>query len=83
MRTYGTLPRNFLRSPGGYNINIAFSKTTALTERTSVEMRADVFNLINHAEFGNPDVNINSRTFGQILYTAPPRVVQLALRFKF
>lgn len=83
VRTYGTLPRNFLRGPGGYNINIAFSKTTALTERTSVEMRADVFNLINHAEFGNPDVNINSRTFGQILYTAPPRVVQLALRFKF
>jgi hypothetical protein len=83
VRTYGTLPRNYLRGPGGYNINLALSKSTAINERVAMEIRADFFNLFNHTEFANPDVNIGSPTFGQVLYTGQPRVIQLALRVKF
>jgi hypothetical protein len=83
VRTYGTLPRNFFRGPGDFNINLAFSKTTQLTDRTKMEVRADVFNLLNRAEFMNPDTNIASPTFGQELNTYDPRIIQLALRFSF
>lgn len=84
LATYGTLPRNFLRGPGRTNFDLALSKTTSLyQERLKLEFRAEFFNILNHAEFSNPDTNINSGTFGQITTTADPRIIQLALRLSF
>ena len=83
VRTYGTLPRNAFRGPGAANFNLALSKTTAITEGFRAEVRADFFNLLNHAEFLSPDTNINDNTFGQILYTSQPRIIQLSLRLSF
>ncbi|MGB7846980.1 MAG: TonB-dependent receptor [Candidatus Acidiferrum sp.] len=98
LATYGTLPRNFLRGPGYINFDMAFSKTTAITERTKLEFRAEFFNLFNHANFLNPGAtnngngifsgggsgtNINSSGFGQITSTYDPRIIQLALRLSF
>jgi outer membrane receptor protein involved in Fe transport len=98
LATYGTLPRNFLRGPGYINFDMAFSKTTAITERVKVEFRAEFFNLFNHANFLNPGVNNNgngtftgfgvgsdpnSSQFGQITSTYDPRIIQLALRLSF
>jgi hypothetical protein len=86
LATYGTLPRNFLRGPSRTNFDLALSKTTSLVgERLKMEFRAEFFNILNHAEFNNPDSNIlnQSSTFGQILTTADPRIIQLAIRFTF
>ena len=64
--------------------DLAISKTTLLYgERLKLEFRAEFFNIFNHAEFLNPDTDINSGTFGQILAPADPRIIQLALRFSF
>ena len=86
---YG-LPRNFFRGPGRTNVDLALAKTTPITERWNTEFRVEAFNLFNHTEFANPDVNINSGTFGQItntdigiLGTHTERVLQLALRLTF
>jgi hypothetical protein len=66
------------------NFDLALSKTTPLRgERLKLEFRAEFFNIFNHAEFSNPDTNINNGTFGQILTTADPRIIQLALRLSF
>jgi outer membrane receptor protein involved in Fe transport len=84
LSTYGTLPRNFLRGPGRTNFDLALSKTTPLYgERLKLELRAEFFNIFNHAEFLNPDTNLDSGTFGQILTTSDPRIIQLALRLSF
>ena len=98
LATYGTLPRNFLRGPGYINIDMAFSKTTAITERVKLEFRTEFFNLFNHVNFLNPGVNNNndgtfsgaatgnnpnSGQFGQITSTYDPRIIQLALRLAF
>lgn len=98
LATYGTLPRNFLRGPGYVNIDMAFSKTTAITEHLKLEFRAEFFNLFNHANFLNPGTNNNndgtfsganvgnnpnSPQFGQITSTYDPRIIQLALRLAF
>jgi hypothetical protein len=94
LRTYGTAPRGVLRGPGRTNVDMTASKTTAITERLKLEIRADVFNLFNHAEFGNPSTNITSKKFGRITTTGDPgtstipvdpkeRIIQLAARFTF
>jgi hypothetical protein len=75
--------RGILRGPGQTNTDLAFAKKTAITERTSIELRAEFFNLFNHAEFNNPDTNIGSGTFGQVTSTAPARTLQFAARFAF
>lgn len=96
--TYGTLPRNFMRGPGYINFDLAFSKTTAITERVKLEFRAEFFNIFNQVNFANPGIinngdgtftsgaggtNINSGQFGQITASFDPRIIQLALRLSF
>jgi hypothetical protein len=84
LATYGTVPRNFLRGPGATNVDLAVSKTTALVgERLKLELRFEFFNVFNLVEFSNPDTNILSSTFGQILTTADPRIIQIAARLTF
>ncbi len=75
--------RNVLRGPDAVNTDMAIAKKTAITERLALELRADFFNLFNHPEFSNPDTNIGSSTFGEIISTAPPRIIQFAARFTF
>ncbi len=84
LRTYGSLPRNFLRGPGRFNVNLAVAKKTALgSEARELEFRADFFNLLNQAQFSNPVTDPEDSFFGQIISTASPRILQLALRFSF
>jgi outer membrane receptor protein involved in Fe transport len=98
LATYGTLPRNFFRGPGYVNFDLAFSKTTDITERVKFEFRAEFFNLFNHTNFANPGIinnangtfaggaggnDPNSSLFGQITSTYDPRIIQLAGRLSF
>jgi len=75
--------RNMIRGPGTTNTDIAMAKKTAITEHYAIELRADFFNVFNHAEFRNPDTTFGSGTFGQVISTADPRIIQFAARFTF
>ncbi len=86
--------RNTLRGPGLTNMDLALAKTTAITERVSLELRLEFFNLLNHPEFAQPTfvdnaTNINEPAdFGQITTTgtfrgATPRIGQIAARVTF
>jgi hypothetical protein len=82
--TYGTLGRNTLRGPGSINTDVALSKhLLVFKEKLDGELRLDAFNVFNHANFGNPNTNINSSLFGQISTTNGPRILQVALHFRF
>ena len=77
--TYGTLGRNAFYGPGRFNADFSLVKVTPVyRERVTLEIRADFFNILNHAEFSNPNLSITSGTFGQITGTASPRIIQLA-----
>ena len=82
---YGTLPRNYLRAPGRFNINLAFSKTTPLwNDRLNLEFRTEFFNMFNRAQFTAPNTDITDpHNFGKLQNTYPPRQIQLALRIAF
>ncbi|MGC2194022.1 MAG: carboxypeptidase regulatory-like domain-containing protein [Terriglobales bacterium] len=53
-RHYGNMRRNSLRGPDYRQWDLAIYKTTALTERINLQLRADLFNVVNHPNFANP-----------------------------
>ncbi len=67
----GTLGRNAFTGPGFYNLDASISRTFALRgwgDSTRLTLRADFFNVLNHANLGQPDSLITSPTFGDALY---------------
>jgi hypothetical protein len=54
--TYGNLGRNALIGPSLTQLDISLRKTTPLTERTSLQLRAEAFNVFNHANFNTPNL---------------------------
>src|SRR5262249_3489724 len=81
--TLGTSGRNVLVGPGVGNFDFSLIKDTRFTERMSVQLRAESFNLFNHPLFNTPDANVDNRTVGQISAAADPRRVQFGLKLIF
>jgi len=84
--TPGTASRRSFYGPGMLNFDLALLRSFAFTESKVLQFRLETFNTFNHAQFFGPvavDGDINSRTFGQVVRAAPPRLVQLALKFTF
>jgi len=81
--TLGTSRRRFFSGPGLNNWDIALLKDTAVTERMNAEFRLELFNAFNHAQFGEPDGNVNSSSFGLVTTANPPRIMQLSLKLLF
>jgi hypothetical protein len=53
--TYGNVGRDTLIGPGLAQLDISFLKNTALSERTRLQFRAELFNILNHTNFGTPN----------------------------
>lgn len=90
--TFGTAGRNLVRGPAFWQADIALVKNFRITERFSVDFRAEGFNVFNRAQFGDPNGNFSSPSFGQITTTVnngsatgsgTPRQFQFALRLYF
>jgi len=79
----GTLGRNALRLPGFWNIDLALSKSLAITERVRLQIRGDLFNAFNYTSFSAINTNIRSSGFGLFTATRGARVVQLNARLSF
>jgi hypothetical protein len=53
--TYGNVGRDVLTGPGLAELDLSLAKLTAVTEKTRVQLRAEFFNLLNHANFATPN----------------------------
>jgi hypothetical protein len=67
---------------------MAISRRFDFKERWKLDLRADLFNIMNHANWGNPGTSISSSaSFGQVLgfYQSgqAPREIQMALKLMF
>ncbi len=80
---FGNAGRNIVDGPGSQTVSASMIKNTALAERITLQFRAEVFNLLNHANFGLPDNFIGSPTFGQVVSADNPRRIQLGLKLLF
>jgi Carboxypeptidase regulatory-like domain len=81
--TFGNVGRNPFHGPGINNFDMMVAKDTRITESTKIELRLEMFNVWNHAQFNNPSGNINSGLFGRVTTAKDPRILQLAGKFYF
>jgi hypothetical protein len=82
--TIGSASRNPVRGPAYKNVDLALMRRVPFTTSgKAVEVRAEIFNLLNTAQFGAPAAVLGAANFGTITTALDPRVVQLALKFLF
>lgn len=80
--TLGSASRNPIRGPSYRNVDLAISRRVPVRSR-ALEVRAEIFNLLNTAQFNNPAAVVGAANFGTITSALDPRVVQLAVKFLF
>ncbi|HYO81931.1 MAG TPA: hypothetical protein VES20_11045, partial [Bryobacteraceae bacterium] len=81
--TYGNSGRNILTGPGLANLDAALFKQFGITESSMFELRWEVFNAMNRANFGNPVSNLSNSAFGRITSARDPRIMQIGAKLKF
>jgi hypothetical protein len=84
--TMGNARRRFFYGPGMENLDATLSRSIAIRRDQALEVRAEAFNLFNHAQFFGAaavEGNISSGSFGQAVSAMAPRLMQLALRYRF
>jgi hypothetical protein len=80
--TLGSASRNPVRGPSYRNIDVALARRLP-TGRVVLDVRAEIFNLLNTRNFGAPAAVLGAANFGSITTALDPRVVQLALKVEF
>ncbi len=84
--TMGSARRRFFSGPGMENLDATLSRDFNMGDSRAVEFRAEAFNAFNHTQFfgaASVDGNISSGSFGQAVSAMPPRLMQVALRYRF
>jgi hypothetical protein len=95
---YGDLGRNAVRGPGYFDVDVALSRIFRLTERFTLQARAEAFNILNHTSYvgafapsgqpagatlGTLSMNLSASNFGQITGAYDPRILQFAMKLIF
>jgi hypothetical protein len=91
---WGNTPRNSVRGPGRDNWNMSLFKNFVFNQErgTSLQFRAEVFNIWNHTQFwadtlnnGGQGISTNfgASDFGQVKTAYDPRIIQLGLKLYF
>ncbi|MBL8229234.1 MAG: hypothetical protein JNL98_12180, partial [Bryobacterales bacterium] len=83
--TFGNSGRNIIRGPNFFQADFSVIKNTAVTERANLQFRAEIFNILNNANFRIPNSNAASAQFGRITQVVDEsqRIVQLGLKLSF
>ncbi len=86
----GNLGRDAITGPGFLNTDFSITKNTKFGERFNLQFRSEMFDVLNHPNFGNPVLTVTSASFGVIQSTRFPtgdfgsaRQIQFALKLMF
>jgi len=81
--TFGNLKKDSFVGPRYVDWDGSLTRNFRFTERTSLQFRAEYFNLLNHTNLGDPNLSQSSASFGRITSDVSPRVAQLSLKLIF
>jgi hypothetical protein len=79
----GTLGLYPIYGPGSGNFDANAQKRIQIRESQSITFRVDARNVLNHPTPANPNLNINSGTFGQITQKNGSRTLAGQIRLEF
>jgi len=81
---FGNSTRNSIKGPGFWKVDLALSRLVSLAATRNIELRLEVFNLFNTFNWGLPNNNFASGTFGRITnLTGDPRIMQFGIKYGF
>lgn len=81
---FGDAGRGTLRGPAQYNVDFSVFKDFPITESKLLQFRAELFNLFNTPQFGDPNFSVDTAQAGSITSTVhSSRQIQFALKFAF
>ena len=80
--TYSALKPNAFVGPSRFQNDLALTRSFRAAQKT-VQLRWEIFNVLNTVSFNNPTSGLNSTNFGRILSAGDPRIMQFALKFDF
>ena len=81
--TFGSAPRNSVIGPGSANVDLALAKTWPLQGTSVLELRWEIFNVFNRANFDVPNRIFGSPDFGRVSSAKNPREMQFGVRVVF
>ncbi len=87
--TYGNLGRGVFNGPGLADLDLSLFKNTPVSDKATLQFRAEVFNVLNHANLGTPNATVFSggtinASAGLITTLATaPRQIQFGLKLVF
>ncbi len=82
--TFGNAGRDTIPGPGNEVVDGALRRAFPITEQATISFRAEVFNALNHPNFGIPGPYVDfGPIFGKILSSGQARRMQFAARFEF
>src|SRR5262249_30435548 len=79
----GSLGLKPVYGPGSWNLDANLVKKIQFAESKSLAVRVDAANLFNHPNLGNPTLDINAGTFGQITTKNGFRTLAGQVRLEF
>jgi hypothetical protein len=81
--TFGNAGRNILTGPAFVSLDTAVVRTVRIAARQRIEIRAEIYNLLNRTNAGLPGSFVDRPTFGTSVTAGPGRLAQLAARWSF
>jgi hypothetical protein len=79
----GNSSRNPVRGPGLQNADLMIGKSFLISERTTLEFRAEVFNVSNTPPLNDPNGSFGSAAFATITSAGNPRDFEFAAKIRF
>ncbi len=81
--TYGNSGYNAYKGPASKTIDLSLVRSFRFLNSQRIEARVEAFNALNWLRPLDPVTTFSSATFGQILTSADPRIMQFAVKYVF
>ena len=79
---FGNAGRNIARGPSYANLDLSLVRDFPISS-SRLQVRAEMFNVLNHVNLGLPVGDLNSPSFGRILSAGAPRLMQFGVKWIF
>ena len=81
--TYSTVHARSIQGPSLLTNDLAITRRLRMPKGHALQVRWEIFNVVNHVNYLAPVVSLNSANFGRITTTGDPRIMQFALKYEF